>query len=59
MSKPENNTTYIKCPYCACIFFTQTDLDIHIKKFGNNPTQHAKDYKETNAKIEYGYGNDE
>jgi len=59
MEIPENNDVYLKCPYCTCIFFTQTDLDTHLKAFGNDPTQHAKDYKEINAKIEFGYGSDE
>jgi uncharacterized C2H2 Zn-finger protein len=59
MDTPENNASYLKCPYCACIFFTQLDLDAHIKQFGTNPTQHAKDYKDVNAKIEFGYGSDE
>jgi uncharacterized C2H2 Zn-finger protein len=59
MTIPENKASYLKCPYCACIFFTQTDLDTHIKNFSDNPVQHAKDYKETNAKIEFGYGSDE
>ncbi|MCL1976892.1 MAG: hypothetical protein FWG55_02110 [Candidatus Bathyarchaeota archaeon] len=56
MSTPENNLPYLKCPYCACIFFTQADLDTHLKRFGNNPTQHVNDYKDANIKIEYGYG---
>jgi uncharacterized C2H2 Zn-finger protein len=59
MNTLENKATYFKCPHCACIFFTQPDLDAHIKQFSNNPIQHAKDYKEINAKIEFGYGSDE
>ncbi|MDR2707559.1 MAG: hypothetical protein LBB87_02270 [Nitrososphaerota archaeon] len=59
MSSPENNASPLKCPYCACIFFTQADLDAHLNRFGNDPVQHAKDYKETNAKIEFGYGSDD
>jgi len=59
MSIPDDSAQYLKCPYCACIFFTQKDLDIHLKRFGNNPDQHIKDYKETNIKIEFGYGSDE
>jgi hypothetical protein len=59
MSIPVNNASPLKCPHCACIFFTQADLDAHLKHFGDNPTQHVKDYKEINAKIEFGYGSDE
>jgi uncharacterized C2H2 Zn-finger protein len=59
MSIPENNASLLKCPYCACTFFTQKDLDTHITQFGNNPTQHVKDYKEVNEKIEFGYGSEE
>ncbi|MDR2203610.1 MAG: hypothetical protein LBE76_04860 [Nitrososphaerota archaeon] len=59
MTIPTGKDKYLKCPYCACIFFTQTDLESHIKQFGNNPAQHVKEHKEINTKIEYGYGVDE
>ncbi|MCL1970037.1 MAG: hypothetical protein FWF66_01010 [Candidatus Bathyarchaeota archaeon] len=59
MSSSENNVTYLKCPHCTCIFFTRADLDVHLRRFGNNPEQHANDYKDTNAKIEFGYGSDD
>ncbi|MCL2135478.1 MAG: hypothetical protein FWH37_08015 [Candidatus Bathyarchaeota archaeon] len=55
MSNPENSVQYIKCPYCTCIFFTEADLCLHIKRFGDIRDQHISDYKEVNAKIEYGY----
>ncbi|MCL2643708.1 MAG: hypothetical protein FWD52_09455 [Candidatus Bathyarchaeota archaeon] len=59
VSKEAPLASYLKCPYCACIFFTQADLDTHIARFGSNSAQHVKDYKETNAKIEFGYGVEE
>jgi len=60
MSVPEDTlASYLKCPYCACIFFTQADLTMHLKRFGNDNTQHIRDYKEVNTKIEFGYGGDE
>jgi len=59
MEIPNNNTVYLKCPYCPCIFFNKKDLDTHIKHFGNNPTLHINEYKEVNAKIEFGYGSEE
>ncbi|MCL2257857.1 MAG: hypothetical protein LBH62_01620 [Nitrososphaerota archaeon] len=60
MNTPNNaSVPYLKCPYCACIFCTQTDLELHLKRFGNNAEQHIKDCKDTNAKIEFGYGVDE
>jgi len=24
-----------KCPYCKCVFCTQHDLDLHLKRFGD------------------------
>lgn len=61
MSIPKEDTSasYLKCPYCACIFFTQADLDAHLNRFGSNPAQHVRDYKEVNAKLEFGYGVDD
>ena len=59
MDLPKNNATHLKCPYCPCIFFSQPDLDKHMKQFSDNPAQHIKDYKEANAKIEFGYGSNE
>jgi hypothetical protein len=49
MSSPENNASPLKCPNCACIFFTQADLDVLVNRFGNNQVQHVIDYKDTNA----------
>ena len=56
MSLSKDSAQYLKCPHCACIFFTQADLDMHLKRFGNDSKQHVQDYKESNLKIEYGYG---
>ena len=27
--------SYFKCPYCSCIFVTKSDLDSHLKAFGD------------------------
>ncbi|MGD6934955.1 MAG: hypothetical protein ACQCN5_12190 [Candidatus Bathyarchaeia archaeon] len=59
MSSAENNQPYLKCPHCACIFFTQADLDAHLKRFGNNTAQHVEDYKKTHGRVEHGYGGEE
>ncbi|XHH09749.1 MAG: hypothetical protein ACFCUE_03740 [Candidatus Bathyarchaeia archaeon] len=59
MNTAENNQPHLKCPHCACIFFTQADLEVHLKRFGDNPVQHVDDYKRTHARIEHGYGSDE
>lgn len=26
-----------QCPFCPCVFFSQVDLDLHLKAFGNVP----------------------
>lgn len=59
MSSSGNDNHYIKCPHCACIFFTQTDLDAHLKRYGSNQAQHLDEYKRNHARIEHGYGGDE
>jgi hypothetical protein len=59
MSNAANNNQYLKCPHCACIFFTQADLDAHLKRFGNNPAMHVDEYKKVHGRIEHGYGGDE
>ena len=27
--------SYIRCPFCPCIFVSQSDLDLHLKRFGD------------------------
>jgi uncharacterized C2H2 Zn-finger protein len=52
----QNDNQYLKCPYCACIFFTQADLDAHMARFGNSKGQHDYEYKKTHGRLEHGYG---
>ena len=30
-----DSSTFFKCPYCPCMFSSQQDLDLHLKRFGN------------------------
>lgn len=27
--------SYIRCPFCPCVFVSQSDLDLHLETFGN------------------------
>ena len=31
-----------KCPFCACEFVTDHDLELHMKAFGNDREEHAR-----------------
>ncbi len=55
----KNNNHYLKCPYCACLFFTQADLQKHMTTFGNIKEMHADNYRKTHGRLEHGYGNNE
>jgi len=33
-SSPSVDNSF-KCPYCPCMFFCQSDLDVHLKAFGD------------------------
>ena len=58
MDNQKNNNQYLKCPHCSCIFFNQTDLQAHLKRFGNNAAQHLENYRKTHGRIEHGYGDE-
>lgn len=53
------NNRYLKCPYCACIFFSQADLQKHLVAMGQNKLQHDENYKKIHGRLEHGYGSDE
>ncbi len=44
-----------KCPYCACIFLTEADLQKHIATFSSSKEQHEYLYKKTHGRLEHGY----
>ena len=56
MTQTKNNNQHLKCPHCACIFFTQADLQTHMTRFGTSKAQHDYDYKKTHGRLEHGYG---
>jgi Zn-finger nucleic acid-binding protein len=49
------NIKQYKCPYCACLFLTQADLDKHISVFGKIKEQHETLYNKTHGRLEHGY----
>jgi hypothetical protein len=51
----QNNNHYLKCPHCACLFFTQADLEVHMATFGGSKGQHDYEYKKTHGRLEQGY----
>ena len=52
----KNNNQHLKCPHCACIFFTQADLQTHMARFGASKGEHEYQYKKTHGRLEHGYG---
>jgi len=49
------NVKQYKCPFCACLFLTQSDLDKHMQVFGKIKEQHDALYKKTHGRLEHGY----
>ena len=58
MTQETNSNKLYKCPHCACIFLTETDLQKHISVFSDNKGQHEYNYKKTHGRLEHGYGNE-
>ncbi len=58
MDNQKNSNQHLKCPHCACLFFTQADLQVHIKRFGSNAAQHLEYYRKTHGRVEHGYGDE-
>jgi len=58
MDDQKNSNQHLQCPHCASIFFTQADLDVHMKRFGNNAVQHLEYYRKTHGRVEHGYGDE-
>jgi uncharacterized C2H2 Zn-finger protein len=58
MAENGNNNLY-RCPHCACIFFSQADLDSHMEAFGEQKGAHDYQYKKTHGRLEHGYSNEE
>ena len=42
-----------ECPYCQCVFESQSDLDAHMKEFGSNPEMHREKFRRTHGRIEH------
>ncbi|MGE5556518.1 MAG: hypothetical protein ACM3UY_09745 [Methanocella sp.] len=60
MTEQQNGSNpYLKCPHCACIFFSQADLQKHMAAFGQNKEQHIANYRKIHGRLEHGYGSDE
>jgi uncharacterized C2H2 Zn-finger protein len=59
MTEQNQNKHYLKCPYCACIFFSQLDLNRHIAAYGAAKEIHDQNFKKTHGRLEHGYGSDE
>ena len=36
----------LKCLYCECTFVCQSDLDKHLKRFGELPFEHVAKFKD-------------
>ena len=32
----------IECPYCICLFVSRFDLELHLKAFGTNKSEHVR-----------------
>ncbi len=58
MTEQTSNNHYFKCPYCACIFFTEADLKKHTAAYGAIKEQHVLAYKNTHGRLEHGYGDE-
>ena len=35
LSMVSGSSVFLRCPYCPCVFCCQSDLDLHLKRFGN------------------------
>jgi len=55
----ELKNRYLKCPFCPCIFLTETDLSKHLECMGNRKEEHMERYSRTHGRIEHGSGNAE
>ncbi len=59
MTEQQNgNIRYLKCPHCACLFFSQVDLQKHMATFGGGKAEHDYAYKKTHGRLEHGYGDE-
>lgn len=46
MNRPRALVTNAKrCPYCNCVFFTDHDLSLHLKRFGFDAQEHFEDFR--------------
>ncbi len=55
MTQQANGNKHIKCPHCACIFFTQADLQTHLNHFSNQKAEHDYQYRKIHGRLEHGY----
>ena len=57
MTENEENATlnkHFKCPFCPCIFLTETDLKRHLGCMGDRKEEHLDSYRRTHGRIEHG-----
>jgi hypothetical protein len=40
------------CPSCDCVFFTDYDLRLHLKRFGFDAQEHLEDFRFAHREIE-------
>jgi uncharacterized C2H2 Zn-finger protein len=50
---------FLKCPFCPCIFLTETDLQKHLGCMGDRREEHVDLYRRTHGRIEHGFGSAE
>jgi uncharacterized C2H2 Zn-finger protein len=58
MAEQKNQNHYYKCPHCACLFFSQADLQKHTASFGASKEQHEFQYKKTHGRMEHGFSDE-
>ncbi len=48
---------FIKCPFCTCLFLTDSDLQKHLSCMGNSKEEHLEFYRNAHGRIEHGSSN--
>jgi len=44
--------SFVRCPFCPCVFVSQSDLDLHLKAFGDVP--HIRQWRCVHILLEEG-----
>ena len=48
-------SNFFECPYCACVFVSQVDLESHLETFGFNKYEHNRKLDETHRSVDRTY----